>query len=178
MFVYGRASEPIASAPKKGEIQTGLSIGKEHRSESEIILRAFVCEEHIGGAALNLWGYIPVRCPPDAAFLADIKVNPFYRNRGIGGELIDSAIAIAHLRGFRRVVLEVAPWAGESAVCLYKSKGFVEMDGNPLGINKGPLMITRSITDELRGKWAVSIHPTDPLRFRRGLEQRSARVEQ
>ncbi|MCW6160112.1 MAG: GNAT family N-acetyltransferase [Candidatus Micrarchaeales archaeon] len=140
---------PSGTALKRGETQIGLSIRKEHISENTVILSAIVNGKIVGGARMDFRGCIPSICPLDAAFLADIKVNPHYREMGIGGELLESAKRIAHQYNFRRVMLEVYP-AEEGNLRFYQRRGFVEIEGNPLGINNGQLLITRSIEDELR----------------------------
>ncbi len=60
--------------------------------------------------------------PPDAWFIAELHVDPAYRNRGIGGALLDFAEAEARGRGLRRMSLTTTTI--NPARHLYERHGF------------------------------------------------------
>jgi len=68
-------------------------------------------------------GYLCVWEIADELHVTNIAVRPDARRRGIGRDLLGTAIADARARGFRVVALEVRP-SNEEARALYDSFGF------------------------------------------------------
>ena len=69
----------------------------------------------------------PARYPKDmgeAWILANVAVHPGYRGRGIGGDLVEAALAMIRKRRGRRVILQVSH-DNEAALRLYGRHGFV-----------------------------------------------------
>jgi ribosomal protein S18 acetylase RimI-like enzyme len=54
-------------------------------------------------------------------------VSPWARGSGAGTALLDSAIEIASRGGHRRIVLESVPGAMDSAIRMYRDRGFAEI---------------------------------------------------
>lgn len=73
--------------------------------------------------AARVVGYLCVWEIADELHVTNIAVRPDARRRGIGRDLLGTAIADARARGFRVVALEVRP-SNEEARALYESFGF------------------------------------------------------
>ena len=75
-----------------------------------------------GNYAIGHWS----RDLPDGAYLAVhiLAVDPAWKNRGVGGFLVDGAIAYAKEQGYRAIRLDIVP-ENLPAKRLYTSKGFV-----------------------------------------------------
>ena len=72
-------------------------------------------------AAVEGYDYMALRGP--AAVLHDIVVEPEYRGRGVGRQLLDAALAALQSRGAPRVVLSTAA-GNDVAQRLYATSGF------------------------------------------------------
>jgi GNAT superfamily N-acetyltransferase len=59
--------------------------------------------------------------------LRRMYVSPWARGSGAGTALLDSAIEIASRGGYRRIVLESIPGAMDSAIRMYRDRGFAEI---------------------------------------------------
>lgn len=68
-------------------------------------------------------GYVLLVAGGDQADLASIAVAPTRRQAGLGGTLLDHALAAARAEGIREVFLEVRV-SNEAALALYRSRGF------------------------------------------------------
>ncbi len=75
-------------------------------------------------------GYITFRVVFDDLSVMNLAVDPAYRKRGIGGELIRFAMRIGHTGGVRRATLEVRA-TNLAAQNLYKKFGFREVGCRP-----------------------------------------------
>jgi ribosomal protein S18 acetylase RimI-like enzyme len=86
----------------------------------------FVAEENgrvLGYAyvAVESYDYMVLRGP--AGLLHDIIVDPEHRGRGVGGALLEAAVAYVRSRGLTQVVLSAAE-RNEAAQRLFASMGF------------------------------------------------------
>jgi ribosomal-protein-alanine N-acetyltransferase len=79
-------------------------------------------------------GFAVTRAILDEAELLLLAVRPSARRRGVGRQLLRSALAEARQRGVRRMHLEVR--AGNDAVALYRAAGF-EKIGERRGYYRG-----------------------------------------
>ncbi|MBS3817499.1 MAG: GNAT family N-acetyltransferase [Candidatus Thermoplasmatota archaeon] len=52
-----------------------------------------------------------------------LAVHPFYRNRGLGGEILKNFIEVSSNRGLSKVTLEVRV-SSESVITFYQKRGF------------------------------------------------------
>jgi ribosomal-protein-alanine N-acetyltransferase len=75
-------------------------------------------------------GYAVVWYVDDEGELGNLAVAPDARGRGLGGRLLDAAIARARARGARRLFLEVRV-RNARAQALYRSRGFVPIGVRP-----------------------------------------------
>ena len=57
--------------------------------------------------------------------IADLWTEPEYRERGIGGLLLDCATKLLKMKGYKRTYLQVSA-SNPKAAALYKKKGFYE----------------------------------------------------
>lgn len=71
-------------------------------------------------------GYVDVALSGRDADLMTIAVAPMARRGGVGGQLLDLALAAATAAGADRMLLEVR--AGNPAEALYRSRGFEAID--------------------------------------------------
>ncbi|MGE4427861.1 MAG: N-acetyltransferase family protein [Solirubrobacteraceae bacterium] len=69
------------------------------------------------------------------AYLAELYVVPELRGRGLGGALLDAAIALARREGADRIELGTSE-DDVAARALYESRGFINREGGP----DGPVM--------------------------------------
>ncbi len=79
----------------------------------------------------GILGYIGMYFALDEAEITNVAVAEAARGRGIGRELVDTALRRAQARGIRSAVLEVRV-TNAPAIRLYESRGFVRE-----GIRKG-----------------------------------------
>ncbi len=70
-------------------------------------------------------GFLMWRRAADEAEIVTLAVRPQARRRGLGGRLLDRAVARARDQGVTRMVLEVAHDNG-AALALYAARGFVQ----------------------------------------------------
>lgn len=71
-------------------------------------------------------GYVVAWYVLDEGEIANLAVAPWARGRGIGGALLDSAIALAHARAVATMYLEVRD-SNQVARSLYASRGFYQV---------------------------------------------------
>lgn len=71
-------------------------------------------------------GFAMIRLAGDEAELITVAVDPKWRNRGIGGALLDAVFADLMMTPARRMFLEVAE-DNPAAIALYRRKGFREI---------------------------------------------------
>ena len=83
-------------------------------------------ELHVIEADGELAGYAVLWCILDQGELANIAVREALRGRGLGGILLDHVLAVARVRGVKRLFLEVRLSNG-AATRLYDSRGFKEI---------------------------------------------------
>jgi ribosomal-protein-alanine N-acetyltransferase len=79
-----------------------------------------------GPGGESVIGYSVIWFVADEAELANLAVAPACRRSGVGGALLDGAIAEARSRGALTVYLEVRD-SNEAARGLYRSRGFEEV---------------------------------------------------
>jgi ribosomal-protein-alanine N-acetyltransferase len=79
------------------------------------------CDEHD-----VVQGYVVAWYVMDEGEIANLAVSSTARRRGIGGTLLDAALATARTRGAVTVYLEVRD-SNESARSLYGSRGFLQV---------------------------------------------------
>lgn len=87
-------------------------------------------ETWVATAADGIVAYAILWCVLDQAELANIAVAPDHRGKGIGGRLLDHALAVGRRRGVRTVFLEVRP-SNTGARRLYEARGFQEVGRRP-----------------------------------------------
>jgi ribosomal-protein-alanine N-acetyltransferase len=73
-----------------------------------------------------IFGYIIAVAVGDQAEILNLAVIPSARRQGLGGELLDAALAAASARGAREVFLDVRE-SNKSALGLYGSRGFAAL---------------------------------------------------
>jgi [ribosomal protein S18]-alanine N-acetyltransferase len=78
------------------------------------------------GAGGPVAGYVVAWFAADEGEIANVAVAPSARGRGIGGLLLDAAIAAAAERGAQALYLDVRE-SNARARALYDSRGFVEV---------------------------------------------------
>jgi ribosomal protein S18 acetylase RimI-like enzyme len=90
----------------------------------------------------RLVGMLAAGTPDSEPHLFSMWVDPAQRNRGVGGRLLDAAIAWAEATPAGRVLrLDVNP-RQEVAVRLYESRGFRRLGGSsPLGHTPGEVLV-------------------------------------
>lgn len=81
-------------------------------------------------------GFILVRSVLDEMEIILVGTDPQYRQRGLGGRLVDQAIDFARQTGIKHVFLEHAA-PNLAARALYRSRGFAEIGSRP-GYYRGP----------------------------------------
>ncbi len=75
-------------------------------------------------------GYICCAGQGDSWHVLNVAVDTGCRNRGVGAQLVDAAIAALHGNPFRRYTLEVRV-SNEPAIRLYRSRGFTDSGVRP-----------------------------------------------
>lgn len=118
----------------EGDIETIAAIEAESFSDpwSAASFRSLVSRGTVwfmvatDDATAGVLGYILVWFAADEAELANIAVAPSVRGRGIGGGMLDSALAAASDRGTARMFLEVRD-SNLAARALYHSRGFEQV---------------------------------------------------
>lgn len=75
-------------------------------------------------------GYIIIWMMKDVVQISNIAVDPEYRRRGVGEQVMLRIIRRKRREGFRRVFLEVRP-SNTTAVKLYEKLGFVVVGKRP-----------------------------------------------
>jgi len=95
-------------------------------------------------------GYIVTWIIVEDAEIANLAVAPDWRARGVGGRLLDAAVAEAVTSGVRRLHLEVRE-SNRAAQLLYGSRGFVAV-GRRKNYYRSPvedaLLFSRIVRDE------------------------------
>ena len=104
-------------------------LARKLESPNEIELLAIVDGRVVGTAGVDALGR-KYKLRHRAEF--GVSVLRDYWGLGIGGALLDSCIECAHRAGFLQLEL-TAVADNESALALYKKKGFTEFGRNPLG---------------------------------------------
>lgn len=100
-------------------------------SKNEIEIGAFVDGKLVGTAGISSVGaYFKIKHRADFG----ISVLKEYWGLGIGGALTDACVECARKAGYTQLELSVVS-ENESAVALYKKKGFIEYGRNPRGFN-------------------------------------------
>jgi [ribosomal protein S18]-alanine N-acetyltransferase len=77
-------------------------------------------------AATGIAGYVVAAAVIDEAEILNVAVDPVLRGNGIGGQLLDAALAEVDERGAKSVFLEVR-LSNAAARALYGSRRFIEM---------------------------------------------------
>jgi ribosomal-protein-alanine N-acetyltransferase len=110
-----------------------------------------VATEGAGGAVV---GYVVAWFAADEGEIANVAVAPAARGRGIGGLLLDAAIAAAPEHGAGALYLDVRE-SNARARALYDSRGFVEV-GRRRRYYRRPsedaIVLRRSIDSKVRTK--------------------------
>lgn len=75
-------------------------------------------------------GYAVLSCVDDIAELQRIGVTSGLRRSGIGSQLLEQALAVAHREGAQRLLLEVRD-DNREAIAMYAAHGFVEIHRRP-----------------------------------------------
>lgn len=75
-------------------------------------------------------GFLLWRRAADEAEILTLAVRPQARRRGLGGQLLDQALARARAHGVARLFLEVAH-DNDAAIALYASRGFEQAGRRP-----------------------------------------------
>lgn len=75
-------------------------------------------------------GYICCAGQGDSWHVLNVAVDTGCRNRGVGAQLVDAAIAALHGNPYRRYTLEVRV-SNEPAIRLYRSRGFTDSGVRP-----------------------------------------------
>ncbi|MFM2438772.1 MAG: hypothetical protein RLZ55_1597 [Actinomycetota bacterium] len=120
---------------------------------------AWTLEQFFGELAADRWlrvavaagrvvGYLDVAVAGHDSDLMTIAVAPTHRRSGLGGELLDLAVAAAAESGAHRMILEVR--AENPAVGLYRSRGFERIDvrRDYYGPGADALVMRRRISDD------------------------------
>ncbi len=100
-------------------------------ADGEILGAAVLNEDPEGNYAIGHWS----EDLPEGAYLVVhiLAVDPAWKNKGIGGFLVDGAVAFAKEQGYRAIRLDIVP-DNLPAKRLYTSRGFVsagQMDLRP-----------------------------------------------
>lgn len=104
---------------------------EKFESENEIEIGAFVDGRLVGTAGISSVGaYFKIKHRADFG----ISVLKEYWGLGIGGALTDACVECARKAGYTQLELSVVS-ENQSAVALYKKKGFIEHGRNPRGFN-------------------------------------------
>jgi ribosomal-protein-alanine N-acetyltransferase len=74
----------------------------------------------------TIFGYVVAVAVGDQAEILNLAVIPSARRQGLGGELLDAAIAAVSARGAREIFLDVRE-SNKSALGLYGSRGFAAL---------------------------------------------------
>lgn len=82
------------------------------------------------GAIVGSVAIVAAPSPSDAAQLRWFLVDPQARGHGLGGTLLDEAIAFSRAQGYRSIVLWTVS-ALAAAARLYAARGFVRTEGKP-----------------------------------------------
>jgi GNAT superfamily N-acetyltransferase len=90
-------------------------------------------EKSILGMVILLYT-ISTACGGRAAWLEDMVVNPLRRNKGLGGMLLEAAIAHARSEGCLRITL-LTDHVNDIALRLYGRHGFVRSEMMPLRLS-------------------------------------------
>ena len=110
--------------PSRDYVKEAIEKGEQFAcvADGEILGAVVLNEDPEGNYAIGRWS----RDLPDGAYLVVhiLAVDPAWKNRGIGGFLVDGAIAIAKERGYRAIRLDIVP-DNLPAKRLYTSRGFV-----------------------------------------------------
>ena len=80
----------------------------------------------LSGANEEIAGYVVALAVVDQAEILNVAVSPAQRGNGIGGSLLDAALAEVERRGAESVFLEVR-LSNASARALYGSRRFIEV---------------------------------------------------
>ena len=75
-------------------------------------------------------GFIACAGQGDSWHVLNVAVDTGCRNRGVGAQLVDAAIAALHGNPYRRYTLEVRV-SNEPAIRLYRSRGFTDSGVRP-----------------------------------------------
>jgi ribosomal protein S18 acetylase RimI-like enzyme len=110
------------------------------RTEAEHVLGAFVGDALAGVLALQFATRLRIR---HKAVLSGLYVHSALRGRGLGGRLVDAAIAAARERTGLRVLQLQASAHNVAALALYASRGFVEFGREPLAVQLGAGFVTK-----------------------------------
>lgn len=114
----------IAFDPEFGEAWNAMQIAGIAHDKSGWLNLAHAPDNALVAFALN-------RQAADEVELLLCAIHPRIRRRGVGRQLLENLCRISHMRGARRVFLEVRA-TNDPALLLYQSCGFV-----PCGIRPG-----------------------------------------
>ena len=110
--------------PGRDYVKEAIAKGEQFAcvAEGEILGAVVLNEDPEGNYAIGRWS----RDLPDGAYLVVhiLAVDPAWKGRGIGGFLVDGAIAYAKEQGYRAIRLDIVP-DNLPAKRLYTSRGFV-----------------------------------------------------
>ena len=96
---------------------------REFTSALEAAQTIFLIAENDDGV---VEGYVIAMAVADEAEVLNLAVRPALRGRGIGGKLLDAALAEVNSRGAEQIYLEVRE-SNEAARKLYAARGFGEV---------------------------------------------------
>lgn len=105
----------------------------------------------VDSATGNVAGVCALACHPGKDEvrweLARLAVDPAYRCLGVGGKLVDAVIGLARQKGASRLYLETSRRL-ESAVRLYRRKGFVEIPHGAAHYQRADMQMEKNLNTE------------------------------
>jgi GNAT superfamily N-acetyltransferase len=106
--------------PNRAAQQRGLS---QIISHPEIGLILVARQDNHPAGMVNLLYTVSTALGDRVALLEDMVVSPNFRGLGVGTQLLEKAILVAHSRGCKRITL-LTDSANESAQNFYQKQGF------------------------------------------------------
>jgi ribosomal-protein-alanine N-acetyltransferase len=94
----------------------------------DCLLAGYLCIVLVRGDRVAGYGVLSIAA--GEAHILNICVEPAYRSFGYGEKLLDQILFHARSASVREVFLEVRP-SNETALALYKKKGFVQIANRP-----------------------------------------------
>lgn len=134
LMLEALAAEPDAFTSDVEEARALPEASWAQRSSDEHVLGAFYDGTLAGVLAVQFATRRRIR---HKVVLSGLYVRPAHRGHGLGGGLVDAALAVARgLPGLRVVQLQASAH-NAGALALYASRGFVEYGREPLAVQLG-----------------------------------------